>query len=174
MFHLIRSYLRKQDGASTLEFVLLFPAFMIILLSTIEAGYMMTQNVMLERGVNIAIRELRLGTSTATNEDELKVIICNEAAFISDCTNRVRIELTRVSTDDFTMPTGNVTCVQRDEDIQPAVTFESGTENDLMLMRACTVFDPLFPTTGLGLRLPKDSTGGYAIVSSAAFVVEPA
>ena len=60
------------------------------------------------------------------------------------------------------------------EDVQPVLEFTSGMDHDVMLVRACAVFDPMFPTTGLGLRLPKDETGAYSLVASSAFVVEPA
>jgi hypothetical protein len=44
----------------------------------------------------------------------------------------------------------------------------------MMLIRACTVFDPIFPGTGIGQQLPRDASGeGYLIVSRSAFVNEP-
>ena len=42
-----------------------------------------------------------------------------------------------------------------------------------MIVRACAVFEPLFPTTGLGLRMPRVNSSDYAIVSMSAFVNEP-
>ena len=42
-----------------------------------------------------------------------------------------------------------------------------------MLLRACYKFKPVFPTTGLGGQLTKDSEGFTAIVSTSAFVQEP-
>ena len=42
-----------------------------------------------------------------------------------------------------------------------------------MLLRACSLFDPYFPTSGLGARLPRESGNAYALVSSTTFVIEP-
>ncbi len=50
---------------------------------------------------------------------------------------------------------------------------EFGTSNEMMLIRACVMLDPIFPTTGMGFHLPMDGTGAYALVSSTAFVNEP-
>jgi hypothetical protein len=42
-----------------------------------------------------------------------------------------------------------------------------------MLVRVCVVQDAMFPTTGIGLGLPKDGQGGYGLISTTAFVTEP-
>ncbi|MEO0991112.1 MAG: pilus assembly protein, partial [Pseudomonadota bacterium] len=116
---------------------------------------------------------LRLGIDAPEDEDELLTMVCDEAQMIPDCLNAVRIELTRVSTGDWVMPSEFATCVQRGEDLQPLLTYEAGGDHDIMIVRACAVVDPWFPSTGLGLRLPKDSSGGYNIIASSAFVNEP-
>jgi len=169
----LRTFLQRTDGSSTLEFVLLFPAYVIILLAAVESGIMMINNVLLERGVDIAVRELRLGVSVPADEEALKKDVCNAAAFIADCTTNLRLELVRIDTSTFDMPTASATCVQRDQLTQPALSYTRGTDHDLMLIRACAIFTPYFPTTGLGLRLPKDGTGHYALTAASAFVVEP-
>jgi hypothetical protein len=48
-----------------------------------------------------------------------------------------------------------------------------GQQNDVMLVRVCVVQDAMFPTSGIGLGLPKDAQGGYGLVSVTAFVTEP-
>jgi hypothetical protein len=63
--------------------------------------------------------------------------------------------------------------VDRATQIEPAVTFIPGGENELVLIRVCAVFDPIFPTTGLGLDLPLDPSGGYQLLAMSTFVNEP-
>jgi len=167
------SYLRGQNGSSTIEFVLIFPVFVIILLAAVESGVLMLRGVFLDRGVDMAVRELRLGISTPNDENDLKKMICNHAAFLPNCTDALRLEMVRVSTSDFSMPTTAPTCMRRDELKQGDLSYTKGGAHDLMLLRVCAIFDPWFPTTGLGLRLPKDSTGAYSLIAASAFVVEP-
>ena len=174
MLSRFRVFRKREEGAASLEFVILFPAFAIILMSSIEAGMLMIRNVLLDHAVDVSVRSLRLGINPPGDEDELRKMICAQAKYLPDCENAVRVELVRVATDTWSMPSGRVTCVQRGEELQPVLQFQSGVEHEVMLLRACAVFDPFFPTTGLGLRLPKDSTGAYSLVSSSAFVVEPA
>ncbi len=169
----ILSFFGKNDGTTSLEFVLLFPAFVILLLSSVESGTMMLRNVLLERGVDMAVRELRLGVNPPQDEAELLQRICVYSGFIRHCDTSLRLELVRVSKTTFDMPTASATCSQKDELTQPALDYSVGGDHDLMLLRACAIFEPYFPTTGLGLKLPKMSTGHYALTAAAAFVVEP-
>ena len=83
------------------------------------------------------------------------------------------MELQAVDKDDFAGIVNNPDCVKRDEDVQPLVRFTNGVENELMLIRACAVIDPFFPSLGVGRSMPVDSTGGYQVIASSAFVNEP-
>ena len=53
------------------------------------------------------------------------------------------------------------------------VSFTPGVENEIMFIRVCYVVDPLFPSSGLGLRLKNDPTGGYRMIVTSAFANEP-
>jgi hypothetical protein len=72
------------------------------------------------------------------------------------------------------LPAADTPCADRDEPIQLLDPLDTGADNEMMLIRACAVFDPIFPMTGLGLKLKKDEFGGgYAIIARSAFVNEP-
>ena len=146
----ILSFFGKKDGTASVDFIFLFPAFVIVLLSAVESGTMMLRNVLLERGVDLAVRELRIGANPPADESELLNRVCTYSAFIRDCDQNLRLELVRVNTTTFDMPTTSATCQQKDELTQPALTYTTGVDHDLMLLRACAIFTPYFPTTGLG------------------------
>jgi hypothetical protein len=40
-------------------------------------------------------------------------------------------------------------------------------------MRVCILQDLIFPTTGIGLGLPQDASGGIGLITETAFVTEP-
>ena len=93
----LRRFRRKQDGNASIEFVILFPAFMFLFLTGFEAGYYMVRNVALERAVDIAVRDVRLHNGNASGQvtgfAELKKRICDEAGIIPDCMRTVQVEL---------------------------------------------------------------------------------
>lgn len=164
---------RREDGSATVEFCILFPAFIVVFVSAVDAGVLTMRQMMLDRAVDVAVRGLRLGMWLPLTQEDLKTQICAYTAIIPDCQDSILVELQRVSTDDWIMPTAATECVDRDEDIQPVTTFVAGDSGDMMLVRVCAILDPLFPTTGIGLQLPKDASGGYALVARSAFVNEP-
>ena len=167
----------QEDGTATIEFVLFFPLFLTVFMSAFESGLLMTRQVMLERAMDLSIRNLRLGLwDDPLNPPTvvmLKQEICDWATVIPDCMDALMMELRPVSTATWTPLDPNITCVNRSEVIQPVVEFNVGVENEMMLVRACAVFDPIFPLTGMGLNLPLDPSGGYQLAATSAFVNEP-
>ena len=170
---LLRRFLRRQDGTATVEFVILFPAFMILMVSGFEAGMLMTRQMMLERGLDLTMRELRLGGIDDPTAEKVKDEVCKNARIIPNCRNVVMLELSPVDKTSWNIPIDGNHCVDRTQDIQPAVTFNPGKPDELLVVRVCAVFNPMFPATGLGAHLPKDASGGYRLMATSAFVNEP-
>ncbi len=169
----VRKVWRQEHGSATIEFVILFPMLMTIFLITFETGLLMTRGVMLDRAVDISMRELRLGTLNPMTPEGLKDKICENTVIIPDCDEVVLIELRKISTVTWTPLSGPTTCVNRDDDIQPVLNFEAGIQNDMMLVRVCAVMDPFFPGVGLASSMQLDETGAYALVAMSAYVNEP-
>ncbi len=170
----LRRFRRQEDGSVTIEFVILFPAFLTIFLSATEAGIMMVRNVMLERGVDIAVRSLRLG-SPSPDFDQLRTAICDNAFLISDCANTVQVELQPINTTTWTGLDNNPKCIDVTSQIAPvdATTYTLGSQNQIMVVRVCALFDVFFPSTSWGIAMPEFDDGRYALVSSSIFVNEP-
>lgn len=166
---------RNESGATSLEFVILFPLFITIFLATFESGFMMLRNVMLERSVDLAVRDLRLGTPTPPTFDELKQTICDRTYFIDDCMDVVQVELRPVDMTTWGPLDGPPRCIDVESHIDPLdqTEYSVGSNNELMLVRVCALFRPMFPTTGLGLGMRYDVEGNYALIATSAFVNEP-
>jgi hypothetical protein len=169
----IGRFRRRESGAATIEFVIWFPFFFVLVCSSIETGLLMTRHVMLERGLDMTVRGLRLGFWPAPSHDDIKRAICDGAVIIPNCSDALSVELLPVSTTTWALPTGAVTCTDRSADVQPVTQLIPGISNELMLIRVCSKFSPFFPTTGFGMSMTKDGAGNYALVSISAFVNEP-
>lgn len=169
----LRRWFRREDGTATIEFVILFPMIMTLFLSAFEVGFFLVRAVLLDRAVDISVRSLRLGTLSPMTSDELKRQICNNALIFPDCMNAMMVELAPISTTAWNFPANQITCVQRDEAIQPVVDFLPGGQNEIMIVRACAILDPFFGTTPMVMDMPLDVSGGYAIAAASTFVNEP-
>lgn len=169
----LRRFRRDQTGNATMEFVLIVPLYMGLMVMSVELGMITLRNTLLERGLDIAVREVRLGTGTAPAHDDIKRLVCENALMIRGCESNLRLEMRPGNIRDFTALDATPDCTDRSEDSNPVRQFTPGQENQLMLMRACIKYDPLFPSGFMGSALTKDSSGQVAIVSTTSFVQEP-
>ena len=171
---------RDVTGAATIEFALVAPLIFAIFFSVLEAGILMTRTVMLERAVSLTVRDLRIDNidSSLLNEEGLKQVVCNRAIVFADCTQSIALDLVPLG-DSFGASLANqiateTSCVDRTAtDPNPVVTVDPGSRTENMFVRVCVVVDPILPGIGLGLRLPKDASGGVRISTFSAFRNEP-
>jgi TadE-like protein len=179
MIRLIRRltrFRRRETGNATIEFVILFPMFMILVVSGIEAGMLMTRQLMLERGLDLTMRELRLGEMGTPDHNSVRAEICKNAIIIPNCLQVMRLEMAEVDTSNWTIPLHGDRCVDRTAEFNISdepPDFDAGERNKPMMIRACVVFDPMFPTAGLGAQLPRDASGGYRLMATTGFMNEP-
>lgn len=164
---------RDDAGTAAIEFAMTVPLLITIFMASFESGFLMVRSIMLEQSVDMTMRELRLGHYPLPSAEIIKDEICKRSVILSNCEDNIVIEMTRINTANWTLPTNRVACVNREEDFIPVTIYERPTQNDVMLVRVCVVQDAMFPTTGIGLGLPKDGQGGYGLISTTAFVTEP-
>lgn len=169
----LRFFSRSEDGGPTIEFIILVTPVIWMFMSGAEAGLLNVRNVMLERGTDIAMRAVRLNPRTPPSHDQIKQLICDQALLLPDCMNSLMVEMRNVPKDQWATVRGDAECTDRADGIRPVTRFVPGQPSEIMLVRACVKLRPIFPTTALGLRLPKDGAGDYAAIATAAFMNEP-
>jgi hypothetical protein len=164
---------KREDGTATIEFVIVVPIVVTIFMASVEAGFYMAKHVMMERGLDLVMRDLRLGNLGAVDHDDLRELICAATPILKDCESILKVEMRPVSTVTFDLPATPTTCIDRGEETEPLTEFTPGGSNEIMIIRICAVQDPIFPSTGIGLQLRADAQGGYQMVSASVFVNEP-
>ena len=177
----ILSFLSDESATATVEFVMLFPAYITVLLASVESSTLMLRNVWLERGLDMAVRDLRLRLpGHPTDENELILATCNYSSFIRNCDKVLRLELNRVNQGNWALPTGSIACRSIDDwdasgnppANEPSNDFDTSQNHDIMVVRACLRVKPFFPSSAFywGLNQPE---GEYNVSAASAFVVEP-
>ena len=170
---LLKGFHRDEEGSSTVEFALYFTIFFFILAATVEMGYMNLRHALLERGVDLATREIRLSTGAIPTYEEVRQKICDEAVIVDSCAENLRLEMIEVDPRSFTPIPAMADCKNAEEEPRPLRSFVAGLDNQMMLIRACLKYKPAMPTTSFGLALQKDAQGYAQIVVTSAFVQEP-
>ncbi|MFQ5622883.1 MAG: TadE/TadG family type IV pilus assembly protein [Paracoccaceae bacterium] len=168
----LRAFRYDDEGSATVEFVLIAPFLLAIVLSVFESGWLMTKYMMLDRGLDMAIRDVRLMTTPNMTHDQLKTKICDYSLLFRDCETTLIVELVPV---DFTTPypANQPRCYDRTGIIAPVIDYTAAGYEQIMFVRACVITDPMFPGIGLGLQLQKDASGGFQMISYSAFMSEP-
>ena len=169
----LRRFRRDESGNVTIEFSIWFSLVFMLLASGIEIAYMNLRHAMLERAVDLAVRDIRLGTGTAPDYDTVRERICTAASIVDDCMGNITLEMIQVAPRDMVGFAEPVDCRNIEEEPRPVRNFEAGVDNQLMLLRACMSFKPVFPTIGMGAKLHHDEQGYSWLVAKSAFVQEP-
>jgi len=164
---------RSEEGSVTFEFVYFFPAVFGMFIMAYEVGMLGTRHVMLEHGLDETVREVRIGRLLDTSHDSLKDSICKHARIIPDCADNLRLEMINNDPRNWVQPGQTVQCVDREEDSQPLITFNPALNNELMILRACALFDPMVPLGLIGTTIPKESGSAYGLVATSSYVMEP-
>lgn len=164
---------RREDGTASMEFVLVVPIVLAVFMGSFESGLLITREILLERAVDMTMRELRLGHYSNVTNVMLQKEICKRTIIFPDCVDNIKIQLDRISTATWQIPATPLFCVTQGEPPPPVTAMNTGQDNDLMLVRVCVSLPAILPTMGLALHLPLDKQGNYGLVAKSAFVVEP-
>lgn len=173
----IRRFFGRDDGSATIEFVILFPVFMVLFLSSFELGNVMLRQTMLDRAIDMTVRQIRIGAVPNVNHTTIRTMICNNSVFLTDCMTELRLEMDVVNPRAWAALDPTPDCVNRADRGVPPRRFTAGQQNQTMILRACHLFEPMIPSFGLGVVLGElliaESGETYRIISSASYVVEP-
>ena len=180
----LRAFARDTSGTATIEFVLVVPIVLLIFMASFESSLYMIRHVMMERSIDLVVRDIRLGKLDGLTHRELKESICERGAMVNSveqCVDSMKIWMQPISTASFAMVAPPRSCVDRSEPIDPsapepaATEFKFGDDNEIMLLRICLKEEPMFPTTviGAGLVADGEGDGNYALVTTSVFVNEP-
>lgn len=166
--------LRREDGAVTIPTIFWLPLYFMIMLAGVEMMVTNLRQILLERAVDMATRELRLGTMVNLTHDELKQKICSAIRFVPDCTANLAVEIFPVDTTTWQFSNaGHTLCTDSGSTESLNPTLDYGRSNQLMVVRACLKLKTMSDMDPLGAALVKDANGRFALVAMTAYVNEP-
>jgi hypothetical protein len=175
LYSLVAQFLRDERGTASVEFVLVVPPMLFLFIMSFESGMLMIRNVMLERGLDITMREIRVNIMADPSFEDVKSTICKRAVVFGDCQSTLVVNMLTVDMDTWAMPTTQIPCQNQEVPIQPPKDLYKNPNdpNEVVIVRACIQAKVIFGSSGLGARLPQDSQGRYWLTSVSAFVNEP-
>ncbi|MGA0539409.1 TadE/TadG family type IV pilus assembly protein [Neotabrizicola sp. VNH66] len=172
----LRRLWRREDGNASIEFAIALPATLMIFMASVEAGYYMIRHVMMERGLDLVMRDYRLGRYPQITHSQLRTLVCNATPILRNCERDLKVWVSPINTTTWSVNTSAFYCGDGNGTLnaQTTGTVLNGGANQPMFVRICTLQNPIFPTTGIGLELRADSrTGGYQLAAATVVVNEP-
>ncbi len=165
----------RQDGSSTIEFVFMVPLLLTVFIMAMEAGVLQMRQVMLDRALDMTVRDLRLSRlGPNPTHDEVRTRVCEHSFLIPNCESNLSLELTAITLEDWAPPTVDLQCVDRETSIAPVNAFTQAGQLRPTMVRACLIVDLMFPTSQYGLNLAADTLGGFEMISLSFYINEPA
>ena len=167
-----------ERGGATVEFVLLLPAFLIVFISSMEGALLLTRQVMLERAVDIAVRDIRLAQGVVITQNYVRARICDRARILPECEESLVLEMVEIPTPSYAMPAADAPCANKLTRVVPDADFLDDRLGKMVLLRACYAVRPmLFESTfamtrTLASNLVSDEDGAIRMLASSAFTVE--
>lgn len=171
-----QGFLRREQGGTTVEFAIALPMLLFIFVMAIDLGIAQLRQVFLDRAVDLAVRDVRLGRLPQDGSTQMSTLICEKASFLPNCLNRITVEMQPINTESFDGLTDPFRCIDRELELNPALTFNPGSggqAQELMMIRACVIADPFITFTGYVSALPRNAEGRHVLVSRNVFVNEP-
>jgi len=169
----LRAYRKDEDGSMVIPVALWVPFFIMILLCALELGMLTVRHTVLERSLDTTVREIRLGTGSSFQHDDIKASICARSPVLYNCDENLKLEMTRRDLRSWQGISGRANCEDQAENADPVREFTSGQDNQLMVLRACYLFNPISPASLFGDALLKNAQGESALIATSAFVQEP-
>ncbi|MEZ5769642.1 MAG: pilus assembly protein [Paracoccaceae bacterium] len=145
-------FTRTEAGSATVEFVIVFPIIILMLLMGFEASYYMLRTVMLDRATDpphatCASRTARSRTSPRSNT---KSVRRRWSSPIAPSCCRSSLRPVPVVSGGTGVLDDRPRCVDVfDTESAGNDVFLTGAGNQLMALRVCAISDPLFPTSVL-------------------------
>lgn len=164
----------ESGGTYTLEFAIMFPLVLATFAFGVELTTHANRQFQLDHGLEVTTRAVRLNTGTPISHDQLKSAICEFSGGLTDCTENLRLEMTSVNPRNFAGLPSTPDCTEVPLPAAAVRGWSLGQQHDLMLLRACYKYKPVFVGGfGLGALLGSDAGGRGTMVSMSAFVQEP-
>ena len=172
IFTKLRNFRLKEDGNAAVDFVIMAPILLVMMLAGVEMGMVTIRHALLERAMDDTVRWVRLNTGAAPIHAELKTMICSTNV-VPDCENNLHLEMLVRDLRSWQGLPEEYACTDQSETILPMSEFSLGMDNELVVLRACAKFQPLFPNAMFGSVLTTDDAGDAMLTNTTAFVQEP-
>lgn len=162
----LHRFFRDDRASASVELIFALPVVFAMFVVILELCFLMARSTLLQQALEVTMREVRLGAIVNPTVSSLEEQVCDRMSTIPDCESSMVLEFTRINLTTFAMPGQQAPCTRRTQEIRAARAgelYDTGLENELIVVRACIVVDTITP-------LMDDA---FELFARTAFVNEP-
>jgi Flp pilus assembly protein TadG len=165
---LLRRFVRRQDGATVVEFGLVLLPFLSILVMIMETSLFFFAQQTLETAVADSARLIMTGQAQSAKYDaaQFKTAVCGRIVALFDCANGLYVDVSKYS--NFS---SIGTSVAVDADGKPVTQYQPGAKGEVVVVRLIYRWPITTPLAQLYLAEPSSTS--RMLVATAAFRNEP-
>lgn len=170
----VRRGLVDRRGAAAVEFALVAPPFLALMMSTFEVGWFYFATSQVDAATLESARILRTGEVLRRNlsKEEFFAEVCPHLRVFGDCGALMTVEVTRYDTfAELAADTSQAVCANDEPAEIAALAYEPGTDNQVVRLRICMVYKTINPT--IGVNVSDSDQGTRRLFSSYIVRVEP-
>lgn len=163
-----------RTGAAAVEFALVAPPFLALMMSTFEVGWFYFATSQVDAATLDTARMLRTGEvlRRGLTKEQFFNEVCPHLRPFGDCDDVMTVEVTRYdSFAELAADASRAICANDEPDEIAAIPYEPGTDNQVVRLRVCLVYKTINPT--IGVNVSETAQGTRRVFSSYVVRVEP-
>ena len=167
----LRRYRKSDSGVTAIEFAIVAPPFLALMLAIFEVGIMLFSEYVIEHGVAKAARMIRTGEVQTANMTvtEFKALVCGNLSGYLDCETNLKVDVRKfVDFDAVSLPPP----LGADGEFSEGIggTYEPGAPYEVVVVRVYYAWSLFMP--GMS-HMSNMSDGRRLLAAGAAFRNEP-
>lgn len=173
-----KSIARDRRGATAIEFALVAPVFLALMMSTFEVGWFYFVNSVTDAATTKAARLIRTGQVQSWAGSPKQVyqqfydVVCDVVSAFGDCPTHLTVEVqTFLTFQDLAADNSAPVCANDMPAKKAAIPFSPGAELEIVRVRVCLLYKTVNPA--IGLRLADSANSTRKIIATALFRNEP-
>lgn len=168
------SALRDRKGSAAVEFALVAPPFLALMMSTFEVGWFYFAASQVDAATIETARLVRTGQVQKADFDKQDFFneVCPNVQIFGDCDETLTVEVTVFNSfAELAADNAPVVCTNDDPSEIAALAFEPGTDNSIVRLRVCLLYKTINPT--IGVNVSETADGKRRVFGTYIFQNEP-
>ena len=116
---------RREDGTATIEFVMCVPLVIMLFMASMESGLFMIRHVMMERALDIVMRDFRLGRLNPLSHNQIRDRVCAASPMEMNCATKTKVWMDPVNPAAWTNPAIPAYCGDKGGTVVPPLRVSS-------------------------------------------------